>query len=475
MEALPLGDISATPWSLGPLWFCAMALATPAIVWLALAWRRALLECPNRVRRAGVKEMRRLLRKMQRSDQAPRPAHLHAWLRATARVWDVRTAAPCESEVTEAAHALTGDPNETTRWRDLWQTTEHGLYAPEGRPAQDWLERAANAAASVAMPKRERWFPNRLAHWLPSVGLSLFVFTLGALVAPPQTDADVPWSAQEPTPSAEPAAPPSTAESASAEASSPAEESPPAELTLEDGLAAQAALKANWNDWAAHRNLAVVLTQRGDLTLAIAHATAAFVQHPAAASTRDTLLAAYGETPGVDANLRRLLSGAWYERIPTLLSPAGWQKLSLAAALIVAATLSAMIFARYVPKLRSFTLPTSHAASALRFGTAAPATYWSWAGRGALAVGALLMIVSVTSWNAYGAMSRPSAAILIQNANATPTPTDLVPVEETSPLAAGAVVLAERRFLSWQQVRSERPDVAGWIRDNAVMPLYSRP
>jgi hypothetical protein len=83
------------------------------------------------------------------------------------------------------------------------------------------------------------------------------------------------------------------------------------------------------------------------------------------------------------------------------------------------------------------------------------------------------MIVSVSSWNAYGAMSRPSAAILIQNANATPTPTDLVPVEETSPLAAGAVVLAERSFLTWQQVRSERPDVTGWIRDNAVMPLYS--
>jgi hypothetical protein len=232
-------------------------------------------------------------------------------------------------------------------------------------------------------------------------------------------------------------------------------------------------LKTNWNDWAAHRNLAVVLTQRGDLTLAIAHATAAFVQHPAAASTRDTLLAAYGETPSVDANVRRLLSGAWYERIPTLLSPAGWQKLTLAAALIVAATLSVMIFARYVPKLRSFTLPTSHAPFALRFGTVAPATYWTWAGRGALVVGALLMIVSVSSWNAYGAMSRPSAAILIQNANATPTPTDLVPVEETSPLAAGAVVLAERSFLTWQQVRSERPDVTGWIRDNAVMPLYS--
>lgn len=457
MEALPLGEISATPWSLSPLWFCVMALAIPAAVWLTLAWRRALLECPNRVRRAGVKEMRRLLKKLQRSHQPPQPAHLHAWLRATARVWDVRTAAPCEGEVTEAAHALTGDPTVTSRWRDLWQTTEHGLYAAEARPAQDWLERAANAAASVVTPKRERWFPNRLGHWLPSMALALFIF---ALAAPPKTDADVPWSAptEQPAATAQPAEHPSNTSENSSAASAAAQESPPPILlTREDGLAAQAALKANWNDWAAHRNLAVVLTQRGDLNLAIAHAMAAFVQHPAAASTRDTLLAAYGETPTVDANLRRLLSGAWYQRIPTLLSPSGWQKLTLAAAVIVAATLSAMIFAWYVPTIRGFRLPT----------------YRSWTGRGALAVGAMLVIVSVSSWNAYGAMSQSSAAILLQNANAMPTPTDLVPVEETSPLAAGAVVLAERTFLSWQQVRSDRPEVSGWIRDNTLMPLYS--
>lgn len=458
MQPLPLGEIAATPWPLHPLWFCVMALAVPAAVWLVLAWRRVLLECPNRVRRAGVKEMKRLLKKLQRSDRAPQPAHLHAWLRASARAWNVRTSAPCVAEVTEAAHALTGDPSVSARWRDLWQQTEHGLYAPDARPAPDWLERAISAAATVGVPKRQRWFPNRLADWVPCVALSMFVL---CLVAAPVTDADVPWSAPPVSePEAESSAEPPSAAPDSLDEDSPAEEMPQLVVSAEDAQAAQAALQAHWNDWAAHLNLAAYLTQEGDLNRAIAHATAAFVQHPAASVTRDTLLAAYGETPSVDANLRRLLSGSWYQRLPTLLSPAGWQRLALVAGLIFAAGLSGMIVAWYLPASGGMRVPAQ----------------WLWAGRAAAAVGAVVMLMAVSNWNAYGTLSRPAAAILIQNTNASPVPTELVPVEETSPLAAGAVVLTHGTFLGWREVSSTRPEVSGWVRSHAVMPLYaSRP
>lgn len=434
MQALPLGDLSSTPWVFSPLWFLAMALAIPGLVWLSFAWRRALLECPNRIRRAGVREMRRLLKSLQRSDGAPRPSHLHAWLRATARVWDVRTSAPCAVEVSQAAQALTGDANVTSRWRELWQVTEHGLYAPDARPTQDWLNRAADAAASLDAPKRERFFPNRLAHWLPSLSLALLVI-VG--LAPPATDADVPWSA--PPPSAQ-----------------PTEQPTPVVLSPEVQQTAQAALDAHWNDWAAHHNLAAFQAQEGELNLAIAHATAAFVQHPAGATTRETLLAAFGETPGVDPDLRRLLSGAWYERAPTLLSPSGWQRLALLAGLIVAAGLSVMVVALYAPR------------GVARLSPAA----LTWAGRGSLAFGALLLAVALSSWSAYGALGQPEAAILVQGANVSPVPTDLVPVEETSPLAAGAIVVTHRTFLGWREV-STTADTSGWIRSSAVMPLYA--
>lgn len=456
MQTLPLGDLAATPWSLSPLWFLAMALAIPGLVWLAFAWRRAVLECPNRVRRAGVKEMRRLLKNLQRAEGSPRPVHLHAWLRASARVWDVRTSAPCVSEVSQAAQALTGDAAVSSRWRDMWQTTEQGLYAANAQPAPDWVNRAADVAASVGMPKRERFFPNRLGHWLPSIGIAMF---LTACLIPPATDADVPWSAPpatEPTSSAtqETSSIEDSSEEMSAEAVA-AEEAPPVPLSPEVQQAAQAALDVNWNDWAAHHNLAAFQIQEGELNLAIAHAIAAFVQHPAAASTRETLLAAFGETPGVDPNLRRLLSGTWYERAPALLSPAGWQRVALVAGLIVAAGLSLMVFAMYAPQ-----------------GSRVSPRQLSLAGRGGFAVGTLLLVVAISSWNAYGALNQPGAAILVQGANMSPVPTDLVPVEETSPLVAGAVVLTHRTFLSWRQV-SSGPEATGWIRSDAMMPLYA--
>lgn len=434
MQALPLGDLSSTPWDFSPLWFLGLALAIPGLVWLSFAWRRALLECPNRIRRAGVREMRRLLKNLQRTNQAPRPSHLHAWLRATARVWNVRTSAPCVSEVTQAAQALTGDANVTSRWSELWQVTERELYAPDARPTQAWLNRATDAAASLDTPKRERFFPNRLGHWLPSLSVALLVI-VG--LAPPATDADVPWSA--PPPSAQ-----------------PAEQPTPVVLSPEVQQTAQAALDANWNDWAAHHNLAAYQTQEGELNLAIAHATAAFVQHPVGAITRETLLAAFGETPGVDPDLHRLLSGAWYERAPTLLSASGWQRLALLAGLIVAAGLSVLVLSLYSPQGSSRLSPT----------------VLSWAGRGSFAFGALLLAVALSSWNAYGALGQPAAAILVQGANVSPVPTDLVPVEETSPLAAGAIVVMHRTFLGWREV-STASETSGWIRSTAVMPLYA--
>jgi hypothetical protein len=425
MHPLPMGELAATPWSLSPFWFIALALGVPALLWLGLAWRRALLECPNRVRRAGIREMRRLLSSLQRGQTAPRPAHLHAWQRATARVWDIRTSAPCVREIAEAAHAFSGDSAVSSRWRELWQATEHGLYGPNASPTPEWLPLAIKAAVALEMPKRKRFFPNRLVHWLPSLaGAVLVVVMFGA-----QSLADVPWSA--PVEPVSPAA--------------------PEELAPEVAEQAQAALDAHWNDWAAHRNLAAYQTQQGELSSAIAHAAAAFVQHPTGSATREALLTALGETEIVDRNLQRLLTGAWYERAPTLLSPADWQRLALFAALIAAAGCCVMVFSLYSRSPREVVV---------------------WSGRGLAALGAMVLVVSVAACNAYGAFSHPQAAMLVRNANVSPAPTDLVPAEGTSPLSAGSVVVAGRAFLGWRRIEAER-EISGWVRGNALLTLYA--
>ncbi len=59
----------------------------------------------------------------------------------------------------------------------------------------------------------------------------------------------------------------------------------------------------------------------------------------------------------------------------------------------------------------------------------------------------------------------------MQPANLYPEPTDLVPDEETAPLAAGAVVRVRHHFLGWLQVQRDG-QAPGWIRSGTVMPLY---
>src|ERR1700730_5517025 len=71
LEPLPLGEIAATPWSFSPAWFVLLAGGVPGITWLGLAWKRALDEDPHRLRRAGIRELRRLLARVRRSKSSP--------------------------------------------------------------------------------------------------------------------------------------------------------------------------------------------------------------------------------------------------------------------------------------------------------------------------------------------------------------------------------------------------------------------
>ncbi len=314
-------------------------------------------------------------------------------------------------QVTRSLQALTGDRTLTTQWHELWSVTERGLYAADPVPPADWLDRTSAAAAGVAIPKRERWLPNRLGHWLPTAGMVLIALACGAS-GPASAALDEPQQAAQ--------------------------------------QAAVQALHTHWNDWAAHYNIAAAQIQEGNWNFAVAHATAAFLQHPASADNRDNLRFALQQAGSMDPNLRRLLYGAWYQRFPALLSPAGWQHLALAASLLLAAGLTALVLCLYVPGNRR---------------------YLASGGRSGLAAGAVLLITSVVAWHAYGALNKPDAGILLEGVNLNPSPTELVPEQETSPATAGSVVLPHGSFLGWEQVSSGE-NAAGWIRKNAVMPFY---
>jgi hypothetical protein len=419
-EPLPIGELPAIPWSFSPAWFIALAALLPAVAWLAFAWRRAFAQDPNSLRRSGIKELRYVLRSVGRSDSTLRPWHLHAWLRATAKAWGVRVSAPTGGQVSEAMRALTADATLVSKWRELWCAAEHGLFAANTPPPRDWLERAASAAAAVEMPQRERRFPNRIGDWLPSM-TAIVVIAMASLIVPAAVQADLP----EPPPSAETL------------------------QKLKDAQKpARQALQTSWNDWAAHHNVATFLMQKGDWNTAVAHATASFLLYPSSTPTRDNLRFALEQTGTADPTLRRLISGTWYQRFPALLSAAAWQHLAFGAALLLAIGLTAGVLTLY--------RPNSHIVIAAR---------------STAALGAVLLLTAIVSWNAYGNLNQPTAAILTRAVNLSPAPTDLVPEAETSPVAAGTIVLTRRSFLGWQQI-AVNENVSGWVRREALMPIY---
>ena len=70
-DALPLGSSGHTPTALNPAWLVLLAFVLPAATWIVLAWKRALDEDPTRLRRSGVRELRKLLAKMARNLAPP--------------------------------------------------------------------------------------------------------------------------------------------------------------------------------------------------------------------------------------------------------------------------------------------------------------------------------------------------------------------------------------------------------------------
>src|SRR5882672_3632087 len=125
---MTLGQLGGTPWSFNPAWFLLLSLGLPGLTWLGFAWKRALDEDPHRLRRSGLRELRRLLVRIRRSGAVPQPVHLHGWCHAAARTWDIRVSAPTGVQLSQSLQTLTRDPLSASAWRELWSMTERGLY-----------------------------------------------------------------------------------------------------------------------------------------------------------------------------------------------------------------------------------------------------------------------------------------------------------------------------------------------------------
>jgi hypothetical protein len=421
LEPLTMGQDATTPWGFSPLWFLLLALLIPALVWLVCAWKRALDEDPHRLRRRGRRELTRLLAQMGKQGSVPAAAHLHAWMRATARTWNIALSTPTPAQIASALQTHSADAAQHAQWQQLWRSTERGLFAADASPPSEWLQSATTAAAVVSIPKRERWFPNKRRHWLPMLTLLAALLTG---VAPRHATAQETLAGDVALPDAADLAP--------------------------IRQQADQALQLNWNDWAAHYNLAAAYMQQQRWNASVAHGTIAFLQNPASRVAQDNLRFAMTQTQRPDPTLHRLLSGYWYERMATWMSPAQWQRLALFASLVLAAGLTLLVLHMYRPLQRPLLFSA----------------------RGVIAAGALVLLMSAQGWGTYDRLADPRAAILVQSLEISPEPSDLTPREKSSPALAGSIVQMRRGFLTWQQVQV-REDLTGWVRRDTLMPFYA--
>lgn len=418
LEPLQPGQRGAPPWAFNPVWFLLIGLILPAAIWTGLAWKHAFDTDPARLRRSGVRDLHRLIAELRRPGVHPQTRHLYRWMDASARAWNVQASTPTASEISSAVFGLSQDADCSGRWYALWCSTERGLFSAEAALPTDWLERAGSAADDIEMPPREHCLPDRRAHWLPTMQALVLATVLGF--------------------------------SGTARSAGGAVVDVPAVDWEQVQERARSALQADWTDWAAHGNLAMVNIDRENWNVAVAHGAAAFLLHSSAPHARNNLRYALAQTALADPTLKRLFFGAWHQRLPAWLSASEWQRLALLSGLLLAFALGVVVVALYRPRRR------------LLIGLGA--------GGGATAM--LLLAISVLCWSAYGDLRYMDVGMVVQKVNLSPEPTDLVPEEETAPLLAGSVVKVSRSFLGWKRIAASQGP-SGWVRDTAVIPLYS--
>jgi hypothetical protein len=416
---LALGESAAVPWEVEPGWFVVLALILPVLSWIALAWKQALDADPNRVRRRALRELKKLTRQGEPRHRGPDAQLLNQWLRSAAGAWGSTGSAPTAEQLLTLLRANAVDDASTGRWRALWQEAEHALYSADGDLPDDWIHQAAEIAEQVEEPERIEWWPNRIRYWLPSVA-TVMVIGLG-LIAPAVPAGAVDF------------------------------ESSAAEVVVDSEGAREAAmlaLAADWTDWAAHQNMAIVHLLDARWEHAAAEAASAFLLNPGSDELRELLRFCMQQIESPDRTLRHLATATGYASVPARLSVAKWQRLALAAALLLASGLSMLVGYLYFRR-----------AALTKAGAAAAAS------------GAVLLTCSLACIYSYGALARPDAGIVLAQTQAYPVPTELSPEEQMIPLAPGTIVALGRPFLAWNEIDADG-DVRGWVRRQVVLPIY---
>ena len=405
-SATPIPEIPTPPAAIPrPTDELILMLAAPfaalLLFWGALALQRAQQSDLERGRREARVRLATTLARMRTAPGAERPALLLAWQHDTAILWEIVHAAPPASALPDAT------------WSTLWNEVDRALYcADPGLPA-DWAARAE--AALVA--KRVPGF-SPLTALLPRNLLPFFALAIVALVLPSLRAEDAAVAYRRGDFAA-------------------------AEKTW------QAAVAKDPADPGARYNLSLALAQQDRWDLAMAHATAAFVQAPDKEAIRWQFALA-GEKAGfLPAPLAAFPHPGPLQSLALLASPGVWQAWLFGAAILVAGSLGLLLFGAY----RS------------------PSRLRRWCSYTLLILGILLAMAAVLGGYAYGETADARAVIVWHGSVLRSIPTEADTSQKTTTLAAGSVAVMDKAFLGWVRLSFDNGQT-GWVRKDDVVALW---
>lgn len=409
-----------------------LCLLPPLIVfllgWFWLALIRARQTDPWRARRQARAALARVLATL-RADltaagsppSSSRSELLRLWQYHTSLLLQLPGAAP-----TPAALAPLDPATGFSPWAALWSDADRVLYREDAALPADWIDRADAALQARPVPAWSSASIFTRRNLLP------FFFACGvfALFSTPRLPAQTPETVP-------------TGSAASALSAYRRGDFAAAEKSWRHAVAQAPA------DWIARHDLALALAQQDRWPEAAAEWTSAFVLNPRSDLVRWHLPLAYAHAGFAPAGLADLAQSGPLASLATIASPAEWQELLIALALLTA-------LAALLGLWRAYRGPNAWFRPA------------AWA---ALAVIVVAAAAAVVSLRAYGLAADSRAALVWRDTTLRSIPTEAGTTQKTSPLAAGTLAIVDKTFLGWDRLAF--PDgQTGWVRADDLVPLY---
>ncbi|RRJ98075.1 hypothetical protein Ga0100231_006660 [Opitutaceae bacterium TAV4] len=205
-------------------------------------------------------------------------------------------------------------------------------------------------------------------------------------------------------------------------------------------------------DWTARYNLSLALAQQDRWPESAAQAIAAFVQHPRDDSVNWQLHLALSKAGYTPAETLPFISDSPLGNLAQLAPPPLWQY-KLAAGIFLIALSLALALARAYRRLGRW--------------SSIVATL-------ALISGLLATAAAILALHIYGPLTDTRAALVWRASTLYSVPTEVDEKQKTTPILPGALIIQEKNYLGWQQIRFPNGQT-GWLRTENLTPLWRAP